>query len=397
MKTIYLHIGVHKTASTALQAFLEENQELLGQNNFYVIKALEGHKLYSCFLYHHPWRAFLNAETVRSQWLESFSKRLENINQDNILISSEFFCVLYKHLIEKLHRLLSPYHVKIICYVRRQDLWLESFYQELVKAEPVFAPPFQRWVEMLPPFPTMICNSYSMLKDWAQTFGKENLTVRPFEKQQLTNNSIFDDFLSLLGLQLTDDYKMPDSNKLNPSLSKHMIEFLRIGKHIPLESRNVQVSAGRPKYIFSELVDLAPKSAKIPKGKGCSFFSPGERLKIIRQYEPNNKKIARDFLNRDNGKLFYEPLSESDSTEQSIEPHRLDFQDMTTTFIEMIYNLNKRTEEFENKQGIYKKRLMGFRHPVRATMMNTIKWLIPDSMYSFAFKAWNKLRCNIST
>jgi hypothetical protein len=99
MKTIYLHIGVHKTASTALQAFFEMNQQVLAHHNIHVIKPLDGHKFYSCFLYHHPWRAFLNAETVRSQWLDSFSKRLESISQDNILITSEFFCVLYKHLI----------------------------------------------------------------------------------------------------------------------------------------------------------------------------------------------------------------------------------------------------------------------------------------------------------
>lgn len=393
MKTIYLHIGTHKTASTALQTFFWKNRELLLQEDIQPINAIEGHKFYSCFLWHHPWRAFLNAETDRTQWTEAFLEKLQNSNADKILISSEFFSVLNKDLIGKLRHLFRSYHVKIICYVRRQDLWLESFYQEIVKAEPVFSPPFDRWLELLPPFPTSICNSYDMLKNWAEIFGKENLTVRPFEKQQLKNGDVFDDFLSLLGLELTDNYQPPESDNLNISLSPTMVEFIRLAKQIPVESRDTQIKAPIPKYISRKLIGLAPESAKIPKGQRCPFLSDERRISVLRKYEQNNQKIAREFLSRDSGILFYDPLP-NDESHESFKPHDLDFRNATTALTEMLHTLNQSIENLESKQHSHNKRLTELQRPVRTKIKNLIKRSMPSKMYSSLVGAWNRVHRN---
>jgi hypothetical protein len=81
------------------------------------------------------------------------------------------------------------------------------------------------------------------------------------------------------------------------------------------------------------------------------LLSPQQRRDIISPFEESNAKVAREYLGRSDGRLFYAPLPD---LQEPWKPYEgLTMEKIVPIFIQMIFNINKRYQkqerELENK------------------------------------------------
>jgi len=108
----------------------------------------------------------------------------------------------------KFRKFLNIRVSKIVCYLRRQDLWLESGYKQAVKS------PFNRSTEK---FKIKYFDYYSKLSNWKQAFPEAEIIVRIYDRKLFPEGNVILDFLQALGIDMPEarEYKI----EANPSLS----------------------------------------------------------------------------------------------------------------------------------------------------------------------------------
>ena len=131
LRTVFLHIGMHKTASTYIQRRLRKNRSLLRRNGVLLpARRKKDNKLLKAIV-QESWKPW-------ARWL----KRAE-IRNCNLLISHEALsCSLYQlcsdgetprghWLADQLHR--CGWQIKVVGFIRDQESYLNSRYTQLVK------------------------------------------------------------------------------------------------------------------------------------------------------------------------------------------------------------------------------------------------------------------------
>ncbi|AQU99939.1 hypothetical protein B2D07_03530 [Desulfococcus multivorans] len=144
-------------------------------------------------------------------------------------------------------------------------------------------------------------NFENRLELWHKYFGKENICVRIYEKEQLTEG-IFADFLESIELKMDTPYIEPNQ-KTNRSFHPDVTEFLRLTNKISNEQHLALVAE------LSGISDIL--NTQNPT-KQRLLLSPIARRDIQKRYEMSNREIAQYYLNRDNKCLFYEPWPDPD-------------------------------------------------------------------------------------
>jgi len=303
MKTLYIHVGTRKTGTTTLQNFFANNKQSLEQKGIYY--PMEGsyydpfgagqHLLAFALLGHRPYWLSQKLKYTKKGCIEEIQKHLNATNCNNILLSSEHFFkndpVEIKSVFENL-----PLAVKIIVYLRRQDKYLESSYNQLIKMV-LENRHFENFVkEEIENENSKSPHYYAKLTKFAEVFGKENIIVRPFEKQQFYHQDLIEDFLHLLGLSCEKGFLIPKA--INESIPYELVNLMAFfNKTSNLEQRQ-QVMFNRL------LMQLYPKIKK----QHYEAFSPKLRREVIDHFKTENTRIANEFLDRKEGQLFYEPL-----------------------------------------------------------------------------------------
>ena len=143
--------------------------------------------------------------------------------KQNVIISSEHFDnANFLDDFSAIYKLFSSLFetIKIIVYLRRQDLFLElTLYERIKKGETD-----QHIDDFLDK--KTVKNYYCFIDLMSRVFGKSNIVVRPFERQQLSGNDVVVDFLNILGLKSDITVEKPGS--LNTTPPAEFIELLRI-------------------------------------------------------------------------------------------------------------------------------------------------------------------------
>lgn len=217
-RTLYLHIGCHKTGSTSIQYMLSKNPDLLAQHNlsYYAPKG------WNCI---HPylgmhWRSGLIPKGMHLKNLKALVADLSALEGDVVASSENLSFIFQKRVIEDLAKALRKCfsRIVIICYIRRQDAHVVSHHQE--GSKPKRRAEYQLYGYHPQPLPTweerhdLYLNYHHRLSMWADVFGDENVIIRIFEKGQLYNDDAVGDFLKLFGITSAPDAP----SRLNRSL-----------------------------------------------------------------------------------------------------------------------------------------------------------------------------------
>lgn len=284
-KTLYFHIGIHKTGSSALQVFLNDNKTLLEQHDIYYPPFQVG--------------SFVGGTSGNGRQLQvaicnndrdACRPMLEAVKAapcSRVLFSSEMFCLFDLERIQTLRTLFHDYHVKIIYYIRRQDKFITSIANQQIG--------FWKKVNFDhdPRFTMESVDRY------AEVFGRENVIVRAYERGQFHDGNIFADFLHIFGEPLTGDYQLPP--QANPPLGRDFLEIKRLCNALPYNHHLLRGELLPQLTMLTEQFDHRDIFAT------PEILSPAQKAAILEDYAPFNARVARDFLGREDGRLFLEP------------------------------------------------------------------------------------------
>ena len=305
-KTVYLHIGMPKTGTTALQMFLPENEALLNEKGFtYPMMPFRfeniGIRRNGHFL-----TVWDNKENM-PEWGQGFSVVKEALQKfDNVILSDENIWSrqrldnFWEDGLAEFEKIGAK--VRVIAYLRSQDDQVESNWNQKVKDKKTrMKITFEKFMEeeryWYMPF------HYNEVLDRISSYiGKDNLTVRVYEKQQFIGGSLFADFLDAIGLGLTEDYKLPDYVP-NVRLPNTAVEIKRL---INLAYKDEDV----PDF-YREIISRVYEMKAIQEApkRDTSMFSPVMREKFMAQFAEGNAYVAREYLHRADGVLFRGELS----------------------------------------------------------------------------------------
>ena len=334
--TVYIHIGTQKTGSSSIQQFLTQNRDPLKELNFIYpdLNSISSSYLVGHFGFNLPKdsNARRNTHDVKQQraFLE---ERINNVagEKDNIIISSEgFSSIWFPNALNSLNMIKSYFKnrkIKIICYLRRQDYYLESSYNQVIKAGH-FDSTIQDYISKRIKIGN--CDYYHLLTVYSEVFGKENIIVKTFEPKINPRTQIFHDFMDILGLKDYSKLKIPKAT-VNRSFSKEMIEMVNM---VPQQQRRK----------LMRLLD------KVDIGRGSEYYltSPTERINILKHFNDSNSKVAQEFCNRNDGVLFTEPWPKPNDPWKQINDE-YDPKDSIRILLDVILKQEDKALEQENR------------------------------------------------
>ncbi len=214
-KTIYLHIGVPKTASSTIQKglFIFRNK-LMGNGYYYPKSGLIGtnHKNIFFELCSMPDHKIKYQPGNGS--LKDLVEEIKKSNFKNYIISVEHFSLLKLPEINNLKYALNLFEVNVIVYLRRQDKVIQSGWTQNAKRM-VFKKSLGEIISEELGNSNSVYHYEYLLNQWAAAFGKPNIVVRIFEPERLKGN-IFHDFLYTCGIRNLDDYPPPEAANISP-------------------------------------------------------------------------------------------------------------------------------------------------------------------------------------
>ncbi|ABM19701.1 MULTISPECIES: hypothetical protein [Marinobacter] len=298
MKTVYLHIGANKTGSTSIQRFMNNNKKWLADHDvFYPNLGVYDNAHYEVSEFFGFGPKLSGAPLFFEKKL---SKCIAGSEQNKVVLSSEY--LMLDGSIDRVKSFLSDYRVKVILYIRRHDLWFESLYNQAVKTAQ--NPPWEKGASSYLDYQMnrgrQRFDYLEVIERWASAFGKDAMIVRPFERQQFFKKDLISDFIKSLGVGFESRPHEVD-DVANESLSVRILDFVD--------------SLNRIKNISADDKALAIKAvSEMTKGDKKRFaLSPSQRIELIRRFEPSYKVIATTYLNRSDGRLFYEDFPEADA------------------------------------------------------------------------------------
>lgn len=231
-KRVVLHVGFHKTGTTALQYSLSANAEALGINGW-VYPPTKKNKA------HHQvaWAITSRVTGWKSHGGKSSdpraSKRFFRFigkSDKNVVVSSEFFSELNLEQISELKRKLSNTDCQIVFTLRPISRILPSAYQQEVKNGAK-----ANYVEWLTRIFSDKSNSgqlrfwsrhdhHLQVSKWVSVFGKKN--VHLVISDEANHNFLIETFYSLLGISGNQIAPL-EKNEINRSMTLEEIELIR--------------------------------------------------------------------------------------------------------------------------------------------------------------------------
>lgn len=314
-KTVFLHIGTPKTGTNAIQYFLYGKREELKTHGL-LSPTTASHKdafKHRKQLIHMELSNALGFRQGKKTKVDIYGQELATIAKDltkeikecsahSVIFSSEFFCIPSD--IKPVKEFFSHYDIRIVIYLRRHDSWWQSAYCQNVKT--VKNPPWERSIEAYINFSKKrsVASHYKSIVDrWAEAFGKEKIIVRPYERQQNQPNLIAD-LLSALhfesALPLASDLKTEFKNQSLPYSKLYLIDIFQRA-NIDHDIRNRLI-----RYILEKPFDSQEPNP--------SLLPPQLQLQLIEENMADYEYIAREYLGRKDGKLFYDPLPDPNAT-----------------------------------------------------------------------------------
>ena len=280
----YIHIGTHKTGSTALQYFLLKNRLILKEKGFWYPQA--GSKDAG----HHEiaWASRKNDDQPKLiEMLKQVRREARRNKCENIILSSEEFEFVKD--INNLKLVLGEHHCKIILYLRRQDALLESEYNQHVKQantqyrQSIFKFCFD--FDFSSRF-----NYRNICSLWGQKFSDQAISVINYDNCSKDPLGIFSEFLNILEMELNNNFILPETKNSNLSLpSQATIYLARLNR---LSLTNIQRQTAM-QFLSNEF-----------NGKNCSLLSLADRKKLWGRYRISNRYVETHYK----FKPFCEPV-----------------------------------------------------------------------------------------
>lgn len=308
MSTVYIHIGTPKTGTSAIQVFMQKkkNRKLLKQHGYdypnlgFDFPGINSNRNAHClnpFIYDSNKKRQRDKEKeVVEQAFDKIEKRLEKV--ENLIFSDEQMwnnkdidkerLTYFKERLAK-----AGADLKIIVYFRRQDLLIQSYWAQQVKENMTIS--FSEYIKSKKAQYFKL-DYAKRLDEIAQAVGKENIIVRAYEKQQYYGGTILSDFLHIFDIELTEEFVLP-KQAINVSLDGACLEAKRLLNYNKLYTTKMN-------FVVPMLTAVQQEKMGETGYSTAKYFSNEEHEEFLKKYEEGNRKVAREYMGREDGILF---------------------------------------------------------------------------------------------
>ncbi|SDB21775.1 hypothetical protein [Eubacterium oxidoreducens] len=354
MKTLYIHIGTPKTGTTAIQNFCHNNEEVLHKKGYdypilytyYGRAKVRNAQFLHLTIYNRDTtdkkdRDIAEENRRITEGMQTIASLFETYH--NIILSDEGLwkatqkrrASLWEELKE--HGEKHGYQVKVIVYLRRQDEFVESWYNQRIKHE-LEQNNTLTWEEYSRD-KEKNCSPdyYQRIKAIERVLGKENIIVRRYNFAEFKNGMIQADFLDAIGLEWTDEYEIIETDKnRNDRLQGNALEFKRIINQMK------DLSRAESRMFEKILLEL---SEQWGKQYPCRAMNQQEAMEFMKEFESDNQKLAEEYIN-DGKPLFTDRYKDNPKWDEN-NPYVLEnlLQFICTMQVEMMRNKKRFQEE----------------------------------------------------
>lgn len=310
MKTVYLHIGTPKTGTTAIQKFMGHNRAVLEEKGVcYLDTGLTypgiGIFRNAHFLIHQAKLEKGKRDySLEKELFEKGFKALEEslakkdtivLSDEGIWNSSRMHAESWKEIRKRIEACGAT--LKVIVYLRRQDLLVKSYWAQQVKVGSTMT--FDDYIAKRK-YGKFHLDYAEHLDSLAEYLGKDNIIVRVYEKEQYegADHSILSDFLKILGLEYDNSFEK-EQTVYNVSLSGKYLEAKR------LLNRN-EYMRGKSNFMTYTLLRLQEEE-QATRSTDQSVYLSEEIVQYLKEtYSDSNSRVAREYLGREDGVLFFQ-------------------------------------------------------------------------------------------
>lgn len=287
-KTVYLHIGISKTGSTAIQKYLHKNSDSLkAVGVHYVASGRKGDGES-----HHQLARLYKNDIDATTEIASVISEIDRSDCQSFILSSELFEYLKLNQIRRLSRDLGSYRIVVVVYLRRQDEALFSMYKELVKKH-ACATSFSGYFDETQRKGLLLFSK--MLSRWERVLGRENVRARVFSRKCLVGGSVIPDILDLV--EIKGSAPPYPSKPANPAISAVAVEILRdinANMHYVVDHASNYGLACKLANRLDALV--REKFPYLDHDNSCLFSSASEREKVFGYYLRDNKRLSKRYF-----------------------------------------------------------------------------------------------------
>lgn len=256
---VIIHIGTHKTGSTALQMSLSRSKGFLypksGRPPQHAISF--GHHLL-------PW-SLTRGHDLKA-W-DDLDSEMSGSRLDKVVLSSEEFDTLNEDQIDFVASRLPD--AEVVMYLRRQDKFVQSMYcTDVVFSE--YSGTIFEYIEAL----RTEVNYFELYNKWNRRF---KVTAIPYERNALKNKDVISDFAYRYKLRLATT-----GDKVNTSFPKHIIDLIVNMRKMGNKPSEVKELIRLADYIYTKNKISAP----------INVFSPTEARGYFTKFEDSNAQLA---------------------------------------------------------------------------------------------------------
>lgn len=297
---LVVHIGTEKTGTSSIQSTLHNNRILLLEKGYYFTRSAgeQNNLLFplSCmnldrgdpYFRNNNISSLEDRENFLNSVVASFYDEISDIqkkhNIHTVIISSEHFHSLLINQ-EEVHKFKKLFcekfnKVDIFCYLREQVSTCVSHYSTVIKSG--LSPELNEFIKNCTP-ENPYYNYLNLLNRWSNAFGKENIKVGFFNKTQLKNQNIVDDFIYKLDTELEIERTNEKANQSLNYIGQCLLKKINSDKNITN-------------------ISLVREIHKLYSGKG-EDLDQTTYSKHFHLFEHSNRELNKNYFNK-NSNLF---------------------------------------------------------------------------------------------
>ena len=302
MKTLHVHIGTPKTGTSSLQEFCTVNEDVLHGFGYdyplmpfefpFVLNRRNGHFLIGSV-------EAGDREAYAESDARNLVRGLEVVQEafttyDDVVLSDESlytrvvvnddltFCEVLTE-----HARRHGYSLHVIVYLRRPDSFALSLHNQYVKQRS----PLVSLQDVLAQ--TSRFDYFQALERIAAYVGRENITVRIYDRDILEGDggSIYGDFLSCIGLAMSEAFLIPERDENNSSLPCNVLAIKAIVNELPGCTRTLDKPFHKAATRYA-----AHYPAEVTR---YGLLTAAQRRAFVGQFEESCRKVASVYLHSD--------------------------------------------------------------------------------------------------
>ncbi len=292
-RNLFLHIGTHKTGSTALQNLLWNNRaELAAQGILYPDLRMGGHA-------HHEfaWATGMGPQRPKNEtrigvWTDQLLRLCAEPERADppggpsrrdihtVVLSSEEFEFVQN--VGEIGHLADHFDVRVVVYLRKQDHYLESSYNQQVRMYGQrFPGSIYQFAFSFNPFTRY--NFRFLFDRWEAVFGRESITARPYGTRAI-GGDIRADFLRIIGADQSGlSFSGVEVERDNVSLHASALPYLaRINE--------MNLPAPMHRQVIAALREMIPRVAN------ARLLQYEEANRFYQSFERSNEHVFERYL-----------------------------------------------------------------------------------------------------